>query len=359
MTGNTVGDYFAATQFQGINEGAGTAGVTTSLEGTPVSGSYENMAGPQGDTGAQGPDGTPFIWQGDIADRAAINAYIPLLNPNMFGYTFRVLSDNSVMFWTGTKFTSFTDAFGGLGPTGAVNVLTMGTVTTGAVGSPLIVSITGSPPAQTLNLTVPRGGTGQQGPDGPPGPLRNSTDYDNTVTHTAGMIPLWSTSTSKWVPTEWPGFRGPWSVQEAQSWDNPSSGFIADQTNISTNPLTLATINIPALPIRWRPYIAGGAVLSSVATDFTTRVDLEVHNGSAGGEMLARGIGSAVFVDWFAQLRPFFASTFTAGSTTGTIAPNTAATLYLVAKRNLGSGNYNYRRSKASLVVWAHPVLTP
>lgn len=356
---NTVGDYLAATQFQGINTGAGQPGVTTSLEGTPADGSYANMAGAQGDTGPQGEPGTPFRWEGDIADRAALNSIIPLLNSAMFGFTYRVLSDNSVVFWTGTKFTSFTDAFGGLGPTGAVNVLTIGTVNTGAVGSPLIVSITGSPPAQTLNLTVPRGGTGEQGPDGPPGPLRGSTDYDNTITHTNGMIPLWSTSSSKWVPTEWPGFRGPWSVQETQSWDNPSSGFLADQTNISTNPLTIATINIPALPIRWRPYIAGGATLSSVATDFTTRVDLEVRNGSAAGEMLARGIGSAAFVPWFAQLRPFFASSFSAGSTTGTIAANTAATLYLVIRRNLGSGNYNYLRDKSSLVVWAMPVVTP
>lgn len=359
MTANTVGDYLAATQFQGINEGAGLAGVTTSLEGTPANGSYENMAGAQGDTGIQGEDGTPFIWQGDIADRAALNSIIPLLNPRMFGYAYRVLSDNSVVFWTGTKFTTFTDAFGGLGPTGAVNVLTMGTVNTGAVGSPLIVSLTGSPPSQTLNLTVPRGGAGRKGLQGPPGPLRGSADYDDTVTHTSGMVPLWSASSAKFVPTEWPGFRGPWSVQEAQSWDNPSAGFLADQTNISTNPLTIATINIPALPIRWRPFIAGGAVLSSVATDFTTRVDLEVRNGSASGEMLARGIGSAVFVDWFAQLRPFFASSFSAGSTTGTIAAATAATLYVVVRRNLGSGNYNYRRAKSSIAVWAHPVLTP
>lgn len=355
----TVGEYFDQTLFQGVNEGAGLPGVTTSLEGTPLDGTYANMQGDQGDTGPQGEPGSPFRWEGDIADRAALNSLIPLLNPARFGFTYRVLSDNSVVFWTGTKFVTFVDAFGGLGPTGAVNTLSIGTVTTGAVGSPLIVSITGTPPSQTLNLTVPRGGTGQKGLTGPPGPLRGSTDYDNTVTHTTGMVPLWNSTTSKWVPTEWPGFRGPWSVMEAQSWDNLASGFAADITNSSTSPTTIATINIPALPTRWRPYIAGGATLSSVATDFTTRVDLEVRNGSASGEMLARGIGSAVFVDWFAQLRPHFASSFTAGSTTGTIAANTAATLYVVIRRNLGSGSYNYKRSKSSIVVWAQPVATP
>lgn len=355
----TVGDYFSFTQFQGINEGIGNPGVVTSLEGTPADGSYENMQGEQGPDGPQGDPGTPFRWEGDVADHAALEALIPLLNERMFGFSYRVESDNSVMFWTGTKFVQFVDAFGGLGLTGEVNTLTIGTVTTGAVGTPLIVSITGTPPNQTLNLTVPRGGTGQKGLQGPPGPIRNSTDYDNTVTHTNGMVPLWDPTDSKWTPTEWPGFRGPWSVVEAQSWDNPSSGFVADITNSSTNPNTIATINIPALPIRWRPYITGGATLNSIPTDFSTRVDLEVRIGSAAGDIVARGVGSAVHVEWHARLRPFFASTFTAGSTTGTIAPSTATTLYVVIRRNLGSGNYSYKRAGAQITVWAHPVETP
>lgn len=355
----TVGDYFEATQFQGINEGVGQPQIVTSLEGTPADGTYENLQGAQGPVGAEGEPGSPFRWEGDVADRVALNALIPGLNSHMFGFTYRILSDNSVMFWTGTKFTTFVDAFGGLGPTGENNVLSIGTVTTGAVGSPLIVSISGDPPAQTLTLTVPRGGTGQQGEQGPPGPLRGSTDYDNTVTHAGGMIPLWDETTSKWTPTEWPGFRGPWSVAEAQSWDNPLAGFAADATNISTSPNTIATINIPAQPIRWRPYIAGGVTLSSVPTDFSTRIDAEVRNGSASGEILGRACGSTAFVDWFARFRPFFASSFTAGSTTGTIAPATAVTLHIVLRRNLGTGNYNYKRAGSSIIVWAMPVETP
>lgn len=355
----TLGEYFDQTLFQGINEGVGNPGVTTSLEGTPRDGSYANLQGAQGPTGPEGEPGTPFRWEGDVADRVALNALIPGLNSAMFGFTYRILSDNSVMFWTGTKFVTFTDAFGGLGPTGQANTLSIGTVTTGAVGSPLIVSITGTPPSQTLNLTVPRGGTGQQGEQGPPGPLRNSTDYDNTVTHTDGMIPLWDNDTSKWVPTEWPGFRGPWSVMESQSWDNPLAGFSADAVNVSTSPSTIALLNIPAQPIRWRPYITGGVTLSSIPTDFSTRIDAEVRNGSASGEILGRAVGSTCFVDWFAQFRPFFASSFSAGSTTGTIAANTAVTLHVVLRRNLGSGNYTYRRANSSIIVWAMPVATP
>lgn len=59
------------------------------------------------------------------------------------------------------------------GEVGSANSLSIGTVTTGAAGSSASATITGSAPAQTLNLTIPRGNTGAAGPtgpDGPPGP---------------------------------------------------------------------------------------------------------------------------------------------------------------------------------------------
>ncbi|WP_280246148.1 hypothetical protein, partial [Nocardia abscessus] len=158
----TVGDYFDATQFQGINEGSGT-GIVTSLEGTPADGSYENLQGAVGPDGPQGEPGTPFRWQGDVADRAALDALIPLLNPAMFGFTFRVLSDNSVMFWTGSKFVQFVDAFGGLGQTGQVNTLSIGTVTTGSLGYPQEEWKTRTPPTPTHKQTVPPRRTGAKG----------------------------------------------------------------------------------------------------------------------------------------------------------------------------------------------------
>lgn len=52
------------------------------------------------------------------------------------------------------------------GDTGATNVISIGTVTTGAAGSSAAASMTGTAPAQTLNLTIPRGDTGAQGPAG-------------------------------------------------------------------------------------------------------------------------------------------------------------------------------------------------
>jgi hypothetical protein len=55
------------------------------------------------------------------------------------------------------------------GATGPANTLTVGTVTTGAAGSSVSVSITGTAPNQTLSLTIPRGNTGATGDPGPTG----------------------------------------------------------------------------------------------------------------------------------------------------------------------------------------------
>jgi hypothetical protein len=50
---------------------------------------------------------------------------------------------------------------GKVGPAGPSNILNIGTVTTGATGSPAAASITGTSPAQTLNLTLPAGASGK------------------------------------------------------------------------------------------------------------------------------------------------------------------------------------------------------
>ncbi len=53
------------------------------------------------------------------------------------------------------------------GDPGPVNSLVIGTVTTGAAGASASASITGTPPSQVLNLTIPRGNTGDPGPAAP------------------------------------------------------------------------------------------------------------------------------------------------------------------------------------------------
>lgn len=56
------------------------------------------------------------------------------------------------------------------GDTGPANVLTIGTVQASEPGSTPSATITGSAPAQVLNLVLPRGDTGPRGPQGEQGP---------------------------------------------------------------------------------------------------------------------------------------------------------------------------------------------
>lgn len=67
---------------------------------------------------------------------------------------------------------------GGTGPTGPANALTPGTFTQGPVGT---ISITGTPPNQVLNITVPPGATGGTGATGATGPATSISAFANTL----------------------------------------------------------------------------------------------------------------------------------------------------------------------------------
>lgn len=355
---STIGEYFDRTLIRGINEGVGTPGVVQSMHGTPVDGSLELPVGPQGDTGSKGPPAHPFRHEGDIADMAALNALAAGLGPVHAGKAWRVVTDNTLMVWNGTAFDRFPDAVGGRGPDGDTNTLTLGSVTTGAVGADLEATISGTPPNQTIDLVVPRGIKGRKGPTGGPGPLRQASDYDNTVAHVDGMVPLWDATDSKWTPTPYPGWRGPWTVFEDQAWDG-SAGFAASQSNVSSaNPNTVAIVNVPAQDTAWRPFVTGGALLRTLVTDLTVRIDLEARIGSDAGQIVALGLGISYAVDQYAVLLPHYATpAMTPASTVGVIAAGAPAQIHLVLRRTQGaSGNYNYNRPGAHVAVWAVPV---
>lgn len=65
--------------------------------------------------------------------------------------------------------TGSTGPTGPTGSTGPANSLVIGSVTTGAAGSSASATITGTTPSQTLNLTIPRGNTGATGAQGAQG----------------------------------------------------------------------------------------------------------------------------------------------------------------------------------------------
>ncbi len=350
---STVGMYFAATAIRGLNEGIGSDTVVQALTATPADGSLELPVGLTGPTGPTGPAAAPVRWEGDIADPVALAALAERLGPAHAGKTWRVLSTDTVMYWTGTAFEAFTDSIGAPGPTGAANSLTVGTVTTGAAGSDLVAVVTGTAPSQTVNLTVPRGVKGAIGPAGGPGPIRSAADYAESGTPVAGAVPMWDTTTSRWRPTPDPGWRGPWTITEALAWDG-GAGFAANVTGTSSA-TTLAILNIPAQDTAWRPMVFGGASIK--ATTSGTRADIEVSLGSTSGQIVAVGGGlSEQAWHWNAIVPEFRTSAMTPASSVGVVAAGATASLYAVCRRIIGADTYNYARPWAHLAVWAVPV---
>uniref|UniRef100_UPI003F494886 hypothetical protein n=1 Tax=Nocardia suismassiliense TaxID=2077092 RepID=UPI003F494886 len=354
---STVGEYFATTLIRGIDEGIGTPGLVQSLHATPADGSLELPTGSPGTTGSPGPAAAPFRWEGDIDDRATLDALAPRLGLAHAGKAWRVKSTNALMYWNGTGFDSFLEAFGAHGPDGEPTTMTLGTVTTGAVGSPLIATVTGTPPTLVLNLTVPRGTKGRKGDPGGPGPIRSAPDYQNG-THTQDMVPLWDTPAGKWMPRPLPAWRGPWSINEGLAW-NGGTGFAGSQSNTGTSPNTIAQLLVPAQDTPWRPMVTGGVIVSTGSSGADTRVDAEVRIGSATGQIVAMGSGLPYGVDWFNRFIPHFASpAMTPASSVGVIAAGVAATLFVVLRRS-GGANYSYTQSRANIACWAVPVSAP
>ncbi|MEU2256165.1 hypothetical protein ABZ540_23635 [Nocardia xishanensis] len=354
---STVGDYFASTAIRGIDEGIGKSGVVQSMHGSPNNGSLELMTGTAGPQGESGDAARPFRWEGDIADHAALTALAAKLTTAHAGKAWRVLASDALVYWNGTSFDSFTDAFGASGPDGETCTVSIGTVDTGPVGSELQVTIVGAPPQLTLNLTVPRGVKGRKGEHGGPGPIRNAPDYVDGV-HTDRAVPVWDDTIGKWKPRPYPGLRGPWSVVEGQAWDG-GAGFAPSQLNISSSTKTIAQLNIPAQDTAWRPIVTGGVVVGTTEAgdQFTTRVDAEVRIGAADGPIVALGAGMVIGADTYNRFQPFYATRgLTPDSTVGVVPAGQAVTLYVVLCRNAGSANYDYSMSRARIVCMARPV---
>lgn len=351
----TVAEYLASVVIRGINEGIGESGVTQSFVATPADGSLELPVGAQGADGPAGPDAPPFRWEGDISDPGALAALASDLGPRQAGKAWRVESTNTLMYWNGTTFDAFADAFGAAGPTGEVNNLSVGTVTTGAAGSDLIVEVTGTPPAQTVNLTIPRGVKGVQGPLGSPGPIRGAADYQESAEPVTGAVPMWDAAAEKWKPTPNPGWRGPWTISEGAAWDG-GAGFLSGSNAINSAAYTIATVNIPAQDVAWRPMVLGGAQVRGGTGSPSTRMDLEACIGSTAGQVVAVGGGLSAQTWWYNQLVPQYQTAdLTPDSSVGIIAAGVATSIVLVLRRNQGTGTFDYSRTYAHVAVWAVP----
>lgn len=172
-----------------VTTGAAGSSASATITGTAPSQTL-SLTIPRGDQGIQGIQGiqgpvgatgaTGINWQGNWS---ALTDYV---NNDAVYY------DQSSWFASGNppvgEIPSLTSTYwfplalhGATGATGPANVLSVGTVTTGAAGSSAQVTITGTSPAQTINFTIPKGDTGATGPTGPQGPAGNLSNLTATA----------------------------------------------------------------------------------------------------------------------------------------------------------------------------------
>lgn len=309
----------------------------------------EVREGSAGGPGAQGPASWPWIWQGDVADRAALDALAPGEAEKYKAW--RVVAENAIYYWTGLHWIRFVNAFGAPGPQGPANALTAEAIA-GATGSSAAAALTGTAPNQHLQITLPRGTQGPQGPPGEAGAIADSADVGDMTGAVQDSVLAWSATDSEWQPVPAPRLSGAWAIGASQ---------ISGGSQISQSPRTLATMTIPAQPIAYRPLVMGGHV--NVYTHVTalnqSRVDLEVRLGAIDGDLIAYGHGVPSVNKVAVLLRPCWFSAIGPSSTQGVVAANTTASLYLLARRVTGSRNYTIVSGGSQVVVWGLPIGGP
>ncbi|MEV6556601.1 hypothetical protein AB0M22_12855 [Nocardia sp. NPDC051756] len=300
----------------------------------------------EGSQGAIGPEGDaawPWSWQGDIADLAALGR-LPLTTADA-RKAWRVVSDNSIYYWTGMGFVAFGAAFRATGRRGAPNQLT-GAGVAGATGSAAAARITGTAPAQQLEITFPRGATGDAGDPGASGRIQDASDVLINDERPLGQdhVLAWDAAAQKFRPTPSPRPNGPWVIGEKQ---------ISDAQNVTEETKTFAAITIPAQPTAWRPIVEGGV---QVQTEQPTRCNIEVRIGSPKGELVGLGWSHRVSRIAYVLISPGFQYPMKPDATFGVVPANQTVTLYVLAHRVEGTGSYNIYSSYSHVNVRALPV---
>ena len=146
------------------------------LEENPGQQGPKGDPGPQGPAGPQGPKGDPGP-QGPKGDNFTVNATglfseRPQYDAAGKGFSFLATDQGNLYIKNSDTSGDWSEPIpfqgpqgekgekGDTGATGPANTLSIGTVTTGEPGTAAAATITGEAPAQTLNLTIPRGDPG-------------------------------------------------------------------------------------------------------------------------------------------------------------------------------------------------------
>ncbi|WP_109527977.1 hypothetical protein [Nocardia aurea] len=343
---NIVYDDDIMITMRGVSDSVGLPYTVNPMELVDRQSLVEIREGVPGPTGPDGDPAWPWLWQGDIADTAALFALDPTTADARKAW--RVVSENRVYYWTGLEFIAFDEAFGAPGRKGAPTVLT-GAGIAGPQGSDASATIIGTAPHQQLQITFPRGQTGEIGPPGAAGRIQDASDVQVDESNPLGQdyVLAWDSTLGKFRPVPNPAPAGPWAIAGNQ---------FTGGTNIADTSRVVATVTIPAQPVPWRPRVEGGlSVQTHVSTIGAARCDIEVRIGEPDGVLVGYGYTLAADNMIRTPISPKFEYALTPESTLAVIPANQTTTLYVVVRR-IGTANFSVVTNGAQLVVHAETV---
>lgn len=225
--------------------------------------------GEEGDPGPAGEVGPPQDFRGYITDDAALTGIAATLGAGDKGKVWANTVNSNIHYWNGSSFDTYEDSLAVPGEDGPAVNLTLGTVTTSPADGFADIELTGSAPNQVLNLTLPAGATGPEGPPGPAAALTSATDYDGSTPAVDGDVIVWDDSLNVWKPQQIP---------------RPGGVFSLINTDFSTTLITgtsgtVASIVVPDLGVPYRVFVSG--ILRITTTGATDVCRAIVQNASA------------------------------------------------------------------------------
>lgn len=343
----TVFDADVTIHMRGVPDYAGLPQTVNSVELAGRDVLIEIRQGPRGVQGAQGAPSYLFAWQGDVSTFATLQALG--LGTADARQAWRVVDEDALYLWTGMEWVRDINAFGTAGIQGAPAMLT-GAAVAGAPGSSAAAEITGTAPNQTLKITFPRGTQGDQGDPGEAGAISDAADVGDLTGARQDSVLAWDADTSLWMPRANPRLAGPWAIASSQ---------FTGGSNMSTSPKTLASMTIPAQPVAWRPLVLAGSIglMCHVASLNESRVDIEIRLSATDGPLIGYGFGWPAANESMVTFFPRFDYALSpSDTTTAVVQPNQTITLYVIARRVVGTRNYTVTTSGAQLVVMAQPL---
>ncbi|MFC4123697.1 hypothetical protein [Nocardia rhizosphaerae] len=347
MTETPVFDDDIMITMRGVADSVGLPYTVNPVELVDREAVIELREGPAGPIGPDGEPAQPWDWQGDISDEAALRA-LDLTTADA-RKAWRVVAENAVYYWTGLEFIAFGTAFGKRGQRGAPSRMT-GVGVAGPTGSAAAAQVLGEAPEQRLEITFPRGETGDPGDPGASGRIQDADDVLIDADRMLGQnfVLSWDDALQKFTPIPSPRLVGPWAIGQGQ---------FNGGSNLDDDHRVLAAITIPAQPMAWQPMVEGIVGVVSKPTDQSTACHIEVRIGDPKeGELVGLGVGSPATNFGAAMVTPAFEHPVSPDQPLGVVPANRTVTLYVIVRRAYGTGRYTVSPYGAQIIVYARPV---